>query len=125
MYTLKRINKTLSLQKNEQHYLIGFTSPSVARHVQYTIHAEPKMVLIANGYSQDNLIINKNTHGYYENDLYLNEICRDEFRKYPYTKMLGIIYADEIIDEDDDYIVFNCSHIKPCSYTISDLLNID
>jgi hypothetical protein len=123
MFTINTNNKTLSLNRKDKDYLVGFKTATIARHVMYNIHHHPNMLLV----KENNLIIPKNKLGNYENNMYLKTIENDEFYKYPYTKLLGLIITNEIMDEDNDYITLNCTIMEPYFDVdiVRDTLNTD
>ena len=133
MYTLKLGNKTVSINHQDRHYIIGFKSIFMARKVHYNMSPEPVFLLLSNktikipkeqGFLDvltidynATLSISKCKGTIWEpmNDIgyHLEEHERDAFLSFPIKKQLGIIMPYELIEETPEKFMFKSYVIDP------------
>lgn len=143
MFTINQGPKKVSATYTDRHYAIGFTSPTMARHVQYNLFhnidrvVDPvvyitkrneETILLDMEFTDD---IKRHPLTIYTGvDLYMQKkkptrdsildspyhidvIPVEDFYAYPIDKLIGIVIPDEIIEEDESLIIFSATMIDP------------
>lgn len=146
IHTLQQRNKTVSVVHYDRHYVIGFRNPYLLRKVHYSMHPEPKLILLRdndtvfqkefeeNGYDisltmdfNATLFIPKcagsTLHPMNDGGYHMNSYKESDFLAFPIRKRLGIIMPYKLEDEDDKEFMFKVCVIDPMNNNISDIKN--
>ena len=138
IFVIKQQNKHVSVMHAQKHYVIGFKNVLTARKVQYSLHPEPKMMLL-----RDTVISLKNDLEKQGYDMNLNVDVRatlfipkcqgtalhplndahyhchsytfSEFLSLPLKNNLGIVMPYTLEEEDDHEFMFRSCVIDPLS----------
>jgi hypothetical protein len=135
MYTIRQKNKTVSVEHNQRHYVLGFKNAMLARKVHYNLHPQPKFILIRDDNPIDlkphldidvalnlevasTLFIPKFTKGSIWDPMndgmfHLHQIHEVEFFSLPLAKNLGIIVPYKLEDETSDDFMFKVYMLDP------------
>lgn len=130
MYTIKQGNKSLSVTHNNHYYVVGFANIRMARKVQLNLHPEPYVSLRRENTSTieimndsitldtESIVTIQKFRGSADNPLndggyYIGTHPETEFLSYPIDKMVGIIMPYDLVDEDENELIFKSHVIDP------------
>ena len=136
LYTLQKGQRTLSVWHKRKEYLVAFNKVAHARNVQYSIHMEPKMILLRDtnidlhgdfideGYDMhlildvhSTLFIPKNRQrcvdSIMDGCITMTHVNESEFLQVPLRSNNGIIVPYALVDETDDEFMFKSYVIDP------------
>jgi hypothetical protein len=128
MFTINNVDKMKSLSAfhDGKHYVIGFKNQKLARHVQCTLPSDPDVFFTKNNNfsrRQDTIAFHTSADLYvqktssFEDSVYhLDVVKYEDFMCYPIDKMLGIVLAEEIIDEDEYIMLVRCQVVIKINY---------
>ena len=144
-YLVKQGNKTVGVHENNRSLVIGFKSPVLARHVQYSMHPEQVPVLKRSQSLQISVSSLKelshlsdktfeninfdpaatlklskwNAFSSDHTGFYLETLSAEQFLALPFTKQIGIIIPKQIENESENEMVIACDLIDPfCDFEI-------
>lgn len=130
MYLLKRGSKTLSMKYNDRHYIVGFKTVLMARKVHYSMHPEPKLVMVrddnvTHGITNININLDVNATLFIpkckgnvldpmnDGSFHLSKVSYDNFLLYPFANNIGIIMPYNLEDENEFEFMFKAHVIDP------------
>lgn len=119
IYTLNQDNKTIGIIHKDKSYIIGSKNIMTIRKIHYSIHPEPKIVLV-----KSSLYIPKCKGSILDpmNDakLHLNTMDIDTFSSLPF-KGIGIIIPYNLDYEDEDTFIFKSHVFGPIDNNLNDI----
>jgi hypothetical protein len=136
IYVLKQQNKHVSVIHAKRHYVIGFQNVLTARKVQYSLHPDPKMILLRDtivslkddldkqGYDLNlkldvraTLFIPKCKgsvlHPLNDAHYHCDSHTFSEFLYLPLKNNIGIVMPYSLEEEDEDEFMFRSCVIDP------------
>lgn len=137
MYLLKQGNKTLSLKHYDRHYIVGFKTDVMARKVHYSIHPEPKLIIVRDenvlhgkilksmGLTDMNLNLDVNATLFIpkckgstlepmnDGGFHLSKVSYESFLLYPFVNNVGIIMPYKLEEENEYEFMFKAQVIDP------------
>ena len=132
-YTLKSGNKTLGINDNDVHYIVGFRNVYHARRVQYNMHPTPKISLVRRGKPlkrndpHDDIVIDTEAklfipkqelnggphHPLNDGGWHLDTTDYDKLLMVPFKHRVGLIVVTDIVNEIPVDIEADCFIVEP------------
>jgi hypothetical protein len=119
IYTLNQDNKTIGIMHKNKSFIIGSKNIMTIRKIHYSIHPEPKIVLV-----KSNLYIPKCKGSILDpmNDakMHLSMMNLNTFCSLPF-KGIGIIMPYNLEYEDEDTFIFKSHVVAPIDNNLNDI----
>lgn len=116
IYTVKNNNQYVCCKYHDKRYLIAFRSVHHARHVQYNLQPDPKIITV-NDTKRQTLIIqkNKSAHLHPVDDMgyWVGSMSIDYVSRLPSEQGIGVVLLQELLQENSLWFTFGGVMIDP------------